>query len=313
MQERAVTEQKREFLLLVKEVKAYATRVLGLKRDDNFTSYVEIDKPYLLDVISACREVSFEPYTWLLPRVGVLPYRGYFDRTEALKECESLEHRGYDVLVRKVDAYSSLGYASDPVDSFMEMYDLFEIASLIIHEQTHATLFFEGQIQLSEGLATFMGYNGALQFIRYKLGTDSPEYRAAQVFLRDFDVFRELIMELHCELKGVYDSKQSRWRKLKSKHEIISGWRRDYAASYRSRFETDAFAGFKDVPLNNAHILAYRLYTEDLDLFAGLYERSERSLKRMMQELQKLSQTRDDLRGYLTNELEPGEDPVAGR
>jgi predicted aminopeptidase len=303
LEEDSISRRKREFLLLVKDIKAYATRVLGLKQDDNYTRYVETDRPYLLDVVSACRPDAFEPYTWAVPPIGMLPYRGYFERGEALEECKALENKGFDVVVRRVDAYSSLGLFSEPVFSYMDRYGVFEIASLLIHEQTHATLFFRDQIELSEGLATFVGYQGALRYIRERWGSASPEYRAARAFLRDFDVFRELIMELHCALDEVYESGLRRWHKLKRKRELIRAWKKDFASRYNDRFETDAFAGFKDVPLNNAHILAYCLYTQDLDLFEGLFEQSGRSLKEMMRSLEELSRTQPDLRGFLSAQL----------
>jgi hypothetical protein len=51
-----------------------------------------------------------------------------------------------------VESFSTLGFTRDPLYSFMKGYSAFQLASLILHEQTHATLFVKGQTQFSEAM-----------------------------------------------------------------------------------------------------------------------------------------------------------------
>ena len=59
IEENGIPSEKREFLLQVKRIKNFATDTMGLKRDANYTRYVEVDKTYLLDVVSASEADAF--------------------------------------------------------------------------------------------------------------------------------------------------------------------------------------------------------------------------------------------------------------
>ncbi len=109
-------------LQLVKDIKKFAIQSLGLKNDSNYTYYVNWNKNYLINVVSASKKDSFEDYKWSLPLFGSFPYKGFFNRKDALDLAEDLKNKGYDVLVRKADAFSTLGYFSDPLFSFMLNY-----------------------------------------------------------------------------------------------------------------------------------------------------------------------------------------------
>jgi len=86
----------------------------------------------------------------------------------------------------------------------MKVYSAYSIASLIIHEQTHATIFLKNRIKFNEELATFIGNEGALQFIKEKYGTESEYYTNLMSHRADLDTFFELIQNLYDELNAVY-------------------------------------------------------------------------------------------------------------
>ncbi|MGO9411115.1 MAG: aminopeptidase, partial [Spirochaetia bacterium] len=153
----------REFLQRVKEIRTFAVESIGLRDNGNYTRYKSIDRDYLVDVVQACDALSFTPYQWSYPFMGKLPYKGFYERPDALAEAGRLKKEGYDVIVRKVDAFSTLGFTKDPVYSFMKKYSPYELASTIIHEQTHATLWVKGQTDFNEELADFVGETGALE------------------------------------------------------------------------------------------------------------------------------------------------------
>ena len=147
----------RDFLLRIREIKGYAVQQVGLRDNANYTRYKSIDRDYLVEVVSACDAASFTPYQWSFPFLGRLPYKGFYEHSDAQAEAERLKKEGYDVIVRKVDAFSTLGFTKDPVYSFMSKYSPYELASTIIHEQTHATLWVKGQTDFNEELADFVG------------------------------------------------------------------------------------------------------------------------------------------------------------
>jgi predicted aminopeptidase len=59
LKEPNLPQDERDLLLLVKDIKAFAVNELGLKDNKNYTTYVKLDKNYLVDVVAACTADSF--------------------------------------------------------------------------------------------------------------------------------------------------------------------------------------------------------------------------------------------------------------
>ncbi len=289
------TGRLREVLLQVEDIRAYSARQVGLKPNRNYTRYVQLDRDYLADVVSASARDRFEPYLWRFPFFGAFPYKGFFDRRDAEREAQRLRRLDLDVFTRQVDAFSTLGFFKDPLYSFMVNYSAFELAELIIHEQTHATRFLRNQVQFNEEMATFVGREGALGYVRQKMGADSECYRQALLRLEDEDTFYRLIGELHGRLEAVYAGGADRETKLREKARILEEFRREMSLLPQRVFRTEAFRDLFDrLPLNNATILAMMAYTGDLSLFYRLYERLGRDLKRTVEFLLAIPQREAD-------------------
>ena len=63
-------------LKLVLQVKAFGEERLGLEPSDNYTTYVDLKRPYVTWVVRAAPEFELEPYTWWFPIVGSVPLQG---------------------------------------------------------------------------------------------------------------------------------------------------------------------------------------------------------------------------------------------
>ena len=262
----ATPADTRDFLLKVRDIKSYAVQKVGLKNNDNYTGYKEIDRDHLVDVVQACDAASFDTYMWAYPFLGRLPYKGFYERPDADAEAARLRKLGYDVIIRPVDAFSTLGFTTDPVYSFMKSYSPFQIASLIIHEQTHATLFLKGQPEFNEEMATFVGDEGAFQWLRETYGEASPEYRDAVESQADADLFVSLLHGLTEKLKAVYAMPITREEKIARKGEIIDEFKQGLAGGEGARFRTAAYAHLQKLQLNNAYLSLYSLYSDDVPL-----------------------------------------------
>ena len=264
-------EDTRRFVSLVSEIKRFAVARVGLKENGNYAAYRETDRDYMADVVQACDAVSFSPYYWNYPFLGKLPYKGFYERADADAEAERLRKEGYDVIVRKVDAFSTLGFFPDHVYSFMEEYSAFDLANLIIHEQTHATVFLKGQTQFNEELAGFVGQEGALEFLRGRYGTDSEVYREAVRGIADSDVFLEFLRRLRGALETVYEGRISRDEKLERKKEIIAAAKNEFKAEVVPLFQTEGYRASGELSINNAYISLYDLYTGDALLLQSYF------------------------------------------
>jgi predicted aminopeptidase len=286
----ATPPDTREFLLRVQDIRRFAVERVGLRNNDNYTSYKQIGRDHLVDVVQACDAVSFDAYQWGYPFLGRLPYRGYYDRSDAQAEAARLKREGYDVIVRSVDAFSTLGFLRDPLYSFMERYSPFEIASLVIHEQTHATLFLKGQPDFNEEMASFVGDEGAFEWLRATYGEGSPQYWAAVDQKYDSDLFVSLLQGLAARLAPVYASSLSREEKLARKKQIMDEFRAGLADSRAAGFRTDDYTHLEKIPLNNAYISLYRLYTSDVPLLKEWFDRRcGGDLRRFMASMKELA------------------------
>lgn len=262
----ATDPQTRALLETARDIRSFAVESLGLKAGGSFTRYREIDRDHLVDVVQACVELAFEPYLWRYPFLGGLPYRGYYKRADADAEAARLKARGWDVIVRPVDSFSTLGLARDPLYSFMKRYSRAELAELVIHELAHATVFIRGQAQFNEEFATFVGEQGALQWLASVAGPGSAEVGAAEDARADSARFLESIRGLRGALEEVYGADLPDAEKRSRKAALLAQFERDFDGSVRPGFRTDQFRKMQSPRVNNAYLSLFSLYNDDVPL-----------------------------------------------
>jgi len=245
----AVPPRVKERLRLILEIKEFGERQMGLAPTSNYTCYYDTEGAAVSHIVSACPKDRFEPVTWSFPIVGTFPYKGFFDPDDARAEAEDLEGLGYDVARNEVAAYSTLGWFKDPVFSTMIDDPEEEIAALILHELTHATLYIPGDSDFNESLASFAGRQGALEFVRWRFGLGSPPYDRAVERFAAAELRDARARETFRKLDDLYRSGTSLEDKL-----IL----RDLVAGH---------------PVNNADILMQRRYGR-YDEFRAVFERA---------------------------------------
>jgi predicted aminopeptidase len=273
--------EDREFAERVEDIRRFAVEDLGLQGTKNYTRYVELDRDYLAAVVNASAPDSFTTHEWWFPVVGKVPYKGFFNPEDARKEAETLRDKGLDVWIRRVDAFSTLGWFRDPLYSYMKDYSVRDLANLIIHESLHATVYLKNHAQFNESLAEFVGTEGARLYMEKTLGAGTVEAAdlKAEEARGDRAAFIAFIRSLIDRLEEVYRGDLSREEKLARKGEIIAGAQEDFARDYDRLFKTENYRRFPEIPVNNAYLDLYRLYYEGDDFFQRLYERTGRNLR----------------------------------
>ncbi len=250
------------FLDRVEDIRNFARTELGLEESDNYTKFYPLDRDYLAAVVQAAPEFSVEPYMFRYPVFGKLPYRGFYSLKLAKREAEKLTKQGLDVFIRPVDAFSSLGFFSDPLFSFMIDYSASRLADLIIHEETHATLFIKGESDFNEKLATFVGREGAREYVISRFGESSDEYADMTTSGHDSEQYTRDLFELAQSLTEVYALDISPEEKRAMKADTIEQFRHEFAENYDERYEEEGYRDAADMDINNAYLSLFRIYEE---------------------------------------------------
>jgi predicted aminopeptidase len=296
-------EDLKAFFLLVDEVRRFSSDSIGLVENDNYSTYVNVDKKHIVDVVYGAEKLGFIPYRWSFPFLGSFPNKGFFELEDAHKEAKRLAEKGYDTCVLGAPAFSMLGFSSDPLYSYMKRYSVFGLANLIFHEQTHATLFVSSHLQFNEELATFIGQEGALRFVRGKFGDTSEQYRSAVNSIRADEVYNDLIKSLCADLKAVYESAGlTDDAKLRLKQAIITHFKDFVTMHCDSLFpsrDKKRPCDLSKVTINNASLVADMTYTLNLSLFRELYERKHHDFRAMLASLKTLKKKKGDLHEWI--------------
>lgn len=271
-----LAEQTRTQLELIQAVLRYAESV-GLKTDDQYTTFYDTGGGPISWNVSACPPDRFSPYTWDFPLVGEVPYKGFFRRDLAAEERDALAAEGYDAMVRPVSAYSTLGLFSDPILSSMLNYAPDQLADLILHELTHARVYAPSQTDFNESLATFVGRQGALLFLAQHFGPNTPLLHQAKARRADAALFRHFMVETVAALDSLYARGLPRNVVLRDRQVVFAQRQRDFAF-IKAQFTHDRYDGFLQWELNNARLLSYRRYNANLALFFAVYRARDEDL-----------------------------------
>lgn len=164
-------------LELIKEIRKYAIDSLGLKDTENYKTLYDQKGEEVMWVVLASKPFELKPKEWKFPIIGSVPYKGFFKRERAEYLQQELEKEGWDVIVRNPGGWSTLGWFTDPILSKMLTRSEGDLANLIIHEMSHATIFVKDSVEFNENLATFIGDRGAEQFLIHKYGPHGKEYQ----------------------------------------------------------------------------------------------------------------------------------------
>ncbi len=283
-------EAKRK-ILLIREAKRYGEEELGLTRTNSYSKYFEVKGPVLY-VITASEKDCLRLYHWNFPITGKVTYKSFFTKEDVLKEQRFLEARGYDTFIQEAGAYSTLGWLKDPIFSPMLQWDEATLANLILHEMTHATIYFKGETEFNERIATFVGNQGAIDFLCGKYGNGSKEVVEAIHCQEDDLLFSKWIDQACQQLSLFYSRAISRDEKLREREEFFQHLKEEFMEKMAS-LKTDSYRNFEKVDINNAVLLAYRRYFHRLEKFQILYDQFGRDTRKVVEYFKTLRATGD--------------------
>ena len=274
--------QTRDRLLFIAAVRRFGFDRLGLASSDNYSCFFDTHGQPISWNVSACPPHRLQPFQWRFPIVGAVPYKGFFNRERALAERDSLRSRGYDVVVRPVSAYSTLGFFSDPVLSTMLDYSEAEVADLILHELTHSTIYAKGHTDFNESLATFVGATGSLQLLSDLGGADGDAVSDARARRSDRERFRQFMKSVVAALDSLYHLDLPRDQTLQRRVDVFASWQENFRSTLAGYSAPERYRHFQDWEINNARLLSYRRYHGRQEQFSELYRLTGSSMRQSL-------------------------------
>jgi len=274
----AVTRGK---LQLVLAARAYAADSLGLPTKKAFTKFTKLPTDTLVLVLSGAARDTLAPVTWWFPVVGRVPYKGFFNVREAQREEARMRAGGFDTYLRPSPAFSTLGFFNDPLLSTTLRDDSADVANTVVHELTHNKYYAPGSAVFNESFANFVGARGAAAFFRARGDT----VNASRCDRRWDDekllgLFWTRVKDSLERAYAAHPGTDGKAARLVARDSVYAWARRQLVDSVGPQLTTVPPTYAQRVHLDNAALLARRVYMTDLGKFDDVWEREGRDVRR---------------------------------
>ncbi len=280
-------------LRLVLAARAFAADSVGLKAKQSFTTFSRLDRDTLVLVLSGAYRDRLASYTWWFPIVGRVPYKGYFDFAAARAAGRELSADGFDVYLRPSPAFSTLGWFNDPLLSTSISPDTLYLANTVIHEITHNTFYAPGQAAFNESFANFVGARGSAWFFRSRGSNAAADEADAR--WSDEKLMARFWSTLYFRVDSAFRAHPTdSLARLAARDSLYARARRELVDDLGPRLRTIGPRALERTRLDNAALLARRLYATDLDLFDEVWVRMHGDLRAAVPQIISLARSRSD-------------------
>ena len=261
-------------LELARRIRAFASRSLDLPDNGSYSSYADLDRPYVVWNVFAAAEFSVEPRQECFPFTGCVAYRGFYDEKDARRHAQKLRGRGFDVHVGGVPAYSTLGWFDDPLLSTFIRYPDTQLARLVFHELAHQVAYAKNDTTFNESFAVVVEETGVKRWLETEGRAEELEsFRAAQARKHRFAA---RVKQARDRLAEVYAAGLPREALVRAKHEEFERLRAEYGAIIPAE-------------PNNAFLVSIALYSELVPAFERLLAEQQGDLGRFYEKVRALA------------------------
>jgi predicted aminopeptidase len=272
----------------VLSIRNFAEHELGLPANENYLTYVDVERTHVVWNVFAAPEFSTNPLDWCYPIAGCVAYRGYFSEQAAENFANKLRGQGFDVYTGGVDAYSTLGWFDDSILSTVLSRAPYQLAGLIFHELSHQIVYLPGDTTFNESFATAVEREGLR---RWLLVNNEPEKMViAEIDRGRQQDFVELITRFRDEFDSLYQEDlctvMMRSKKQQLQVELLSEYK-------KLKQQWDGYAGYDgwfSRPLNNAQLSTVSSYNDLVPFFLELLQASNGDLNKFYEEVSKLAE-----------------------
>ena len=274
-------------LRLILAARRFAVDALYLPDNDSYTSFAQLDRPYVVWNVFAAPELSLEPRQWCFPVAGCVVYRGYFKEASARRYADRLARDGWDVFVGGAAAYSTLGRFDDPVVSTMLRWDDTGVVAILFHELAHQRLYVPGDSAFNEAFATAVEEFGIERWLDSR--SDPEALDRYRIRKGRENAFNRLLWQTREELVAVFASGAGEESMREEKRRVFDTLRERYQALRASWAGYPGYDAWFESELNNARLIPVSTYQRLVPAFRALLRRSDGDLKAFYRECQSLA------------------------
>ena len=163
----AILKSHKEKIKSIETYKKYFSHYFGVEISSIYSKTTFLDQEAVSYLVVASPFHEIKPKEECFPFVGCFPYLGFFDQEKAKKHAHFLKKKGFEVFIRPVYAYSTLGYFTDNILSSFFHYNKNDLAELIFHELFHTLFFIKGNVALNENLANYFGREMSFEYFQF--------------------------------------------------------------------------------------------------------------------------------------------------
>ncbi|TGK04783.1 aminopeptidase [Leptospira semungkisensis] len=278
-----VSEKTKEKLREVEKIRNFGIKELSLSEKGGFQSFVQLDRQAIGWHVSACHPLRFESHTWWFPIAGTVPYKGYFSLEKAKEEEQKLKEEGWDTRVRITAGYSTLGWFEDPLFSTQLYEDKGDLASIVLHEMAHATVYFPGDSLFNESYASFVEDEGADEFI-LSIGGEKllTERKKSEEERKEY---KEIMISTAKLLKGAYTQGGTDESLRKKKSEIIDNFKIELTKQNWTKIDRKRLS---ERDWNNEDFVGMLRYNSGSGFFKKKFEEVGKNFSKFHEEMRKL-------------------------
>ena len=288
------------------EIRAFASRELGLPDNASYRRYADLGRPFVVWNVFAAPEFSVQPLQSCFLFAGCVSYRGYFAREDAERFSTGLAEQGHDIYIGGVPAYSTLGWFADPVLNTFIHYPEAEIARVIFHELAHQVAYVRDDTVFNESFAVAVEQEGVRRWLAR--GGDAKQREQFERGRRARAEFASLVQKHRERLDALYRSRLAPDAMRGRKREILAELEAEYG-SLKSQW--GGYSGhdrwFASKP-NNAQLASVVAYSQLVTVFETLLAREGGDLSGFYAAVKSLAALPKDERDVRLGDLLPAGD-----
>lgn len=203
----ATSEALRQRLRLTQQIRAFASRELGLPDNDSYRSYADLQRRAVVWNVFAAPPLSLQSMAWCFPVAGCVGYLGFFSEADAQARGAALRGQGMDVVVGGVPAYSTLGWMADPLlNTFIDWPEA-ELARLIFHELAHQKIYVKDDTEFNESFASTVELVGVRRWLAQSgKEAERAAFERSRVIQADFSMLVQGVRERFATLYAQADA-----------------------------------------------------------------------------------------------------------